>query len=290
MIRSILLSLAASAATVSAVTYSTNAVVNAPSPTQAYIYKEQPAGTIVLDNAYPVTSALQGTAGAAGGNVELFATGDSDPAYLSPAAGGAFATVPLVTLSGSANNAPFVLSSLNGASWFTTTGGGGYSTVWGATNFANVWFNGLLDALIVKANNAIFTLGVNQNRATLYDSFRDAGGFTETSDPNISYLYEDGGQFHIGLAGFMDQSPRLRVLFPTFANFIPNGLQWSEVVMVNGVPLYSFVGTPSGVVMNDNFGSFNATYALTAPAPQVPEPGTAALLLLPAAAMLRRRR
>jgi hypothetical protein len=288
MIRTTLLSLIAASAA-HAVTYSSNPVVTAPAPTQYYVYREQPAGIIVNDNSYPVADALQGTAGAAGGNVELFATGDADPAYTNPAQGGAFATVPLVTLTGTANNAPFNLSSLNGNIWFTTTTNT-YSTTYGAQNLATRWFNDLADAMIARVNNPTFTLGINASRATLYSGFLNQGGFTELSDPNISHLYEDGGQFNIGLAGFLDQSPRLRALFPQFFNLIPDGIQWSEVVMVNGVPRYSFTGTPSGVRMNDNFGSFNATYVITAPAPQIPEPGTIGLLLLPAAALLRRRR
>ena len=65
MIRPLLLSLAL-ASTAGAVTYSTNAIVTAPPPTQTLIYRENPPGTLVIDNTYPVTSALQGTTGAAG--------------------------------------------------------------------------------------------------------------------------------------------------------------------------------------------------------------------------------
>ncbi len=284
-----LLCLLCLAGTASAVTYSVDAIVTAPAPTQSYIYRESPPGTIILDNTHSVTTALQGTAGAAGGNVELFATGDSDPTYVNPANGQPFSTVPLVSLTGTANNAAFNLTSLNGTIWFTTTGGGPYNIAWGANNFANLWFNQLMDAVAAKMNPAFIGL-LNANRQSIYESFRDQGGFAESSDPNISHIYEDAGQFNIGLAGFIDQSPRLRALFPTFAAFIPNGVQFSEVVMVNGVPRYSFLAVPSGVVMGDQFGSFNGTYVITAPAPQIPEPATTALALIGAAALLRRKR
>jgi hypothetical protein len=277
------------ATSASAVTYSVDAVVTAPSPTQFYVYKEATPGSLVLDNTYPVIAALQGTAANAGGNVELFATGDLDPNYINPANGQPFSTVPLVSLTGTANNAAFTLTSLNGTTWFTTTGGT-YDTAFGANNLANVWFNQVLDAVAAKMTNATFIGLLNANRSTIYTSFRDQGGFTESSDPNISHLYEDGGQFSIGLAGFLDQSPRLRTLFPTFAALIPNGVQFSEVVMVNGVPRYSFSAVPSGVVLDDQFGSFNGTYVITAPAPQIPEPGAAVLGVLASAACLRRRR
>lgn len=295
MIRSALFVLCL-ASTASAVTYSVDAMVNAPAPTLFYVYKEGSPGIIVLDNTYPVTSALMGTANAAGGNVELFATGDADPLYEDPANGQPFSTVPLVSLTGTANGAAFNLTSLNGTLWFTTTGGGSYSLAYGANNLANTWFNGMMDTVIAKMTqqniNPAVIAAVNGSRASIFDAFRDAdgGGFTELSDPNISHLYEDAGQFNIGLAGFMDQSPRLRALFPQFEAFIPDGVQWSEVVMVNGQPLYSFTGVPSGVLMNDNFSSFNATYIVMAPAPQIPEPATFSLSLLAAAALLRRRR
>ena len=120
MIRS-LLCLLCLAGTASAVTYSLDAFVTAPAPTLFFVYKEQPPGVIVLDNTHPVTSALMGTAGAAGGNVELFATGDSDPLYQNPASNLAFATVPLVSLTGTANGAAFNLSSLNGTIWFSSS-------------------------------------------------------------------------------------------------------------------------------------------------------------------------
>jgi uncharacterized protein (TIGR03382 family) len=291
MLRFLFFSLGLSGAA-AAVTYSTNATVTAPPPTLTYTYREEPGnpGNLILDNTYPVTDALQGTAGAAGGNVELFATGDQDPQFANPASGQPFATVPLVSLAGSANNAEFTLTSLNGNTWFTTTGGGTYDVAWGANNLANVWFNQLADAVVAEITNALVIGLINANRQSIYEAFRDQGGFTELSDPNISHLYEDAGTFNIGLAGFLDQSPRLRVLFPDFAAFIPDGIQWSEVVMVNGVPRYSFTGVPSGVSLDDNFGSFNATYVITAPAAQIPEPASAALAVLAGAALGRRRR
>ena len=286
--RASLLSLLA-ASTAGAVTYSVDAIVTAPAPTQFYVYKENTPGSLILDNTYPITSALQGTANAAGGNVELFATGDLDPNYINPANGQPFSNVPLVSLTGTANNAPFTLTSLNGATWFTTTGGS-YDIAFGANNLANVWFNKVLDAVVAKMTNATFIGLLNANRPSIYDAFRDQGGFTESSDPNISLLYEDGGQFTIGLAGFQDQSPRLRALFPSFAALIPNGVQFSEVVMVNGVPRYSFAAVPSGVVLDDQFGSFNGTYLITAPAPQIPEPAATSIAAAAGLLLLNRRR
>ncbi len=286
MLRILLCLLAAS--TAGAVTYSVDAVVTAPAPTQFYVYRENAPGQLVLDNTHPVTTALQGTAGAAGGNVELFATGDLDPNYQDPANGQPFSSVPLVSLTGTANNAAFTITSLNGSSWFTTTGGA-YDTSFGAANLANVWYNQFIDAVVSKMTNALLIGAVNASRGTIYDLFRDQGGFTEFSDPNISHLFEDAGQFNIGLAGFIDQSPRLRSLLPDFAAFIPDGVQASEVVMVNGVPRYSFSAVPSGVTLNDTFGSFTGTYVILAPAPQIPEPAVTGLSLLAGLALLHRR-
>ena len=291
MTRQIFLSLLA-AGTASAVTYSTDATVTAPAPTQFYVYREAAPGSLVLDNTHPVPAALQGTANAAGGNVELFATGDLDPNYANPANGQPFSIIPLVSLNGTANGSPFTLTSLSGTTWFTTTGGA-YDTGYGVSNLANIWFSGFADAIAARMTATglgAFVGLLNANRPTIYQTFLTQGGFTELSDPNISHLFEDAGQFNIGLAGFLDQSPRLRAIFPDFANFIPNGVQFSEVVMVNGVPRYSFAAVPSGVVLNDQFGSFNGTYVITAPAPRIPEPAATALSLLAGAALLRRKR
>lgn len=281
------------ATSASAVTYSLDATVTATPPAQYYVYRESAPGMVVLDNSHPVTTALQGTAAAAGGNVELFATGDLDPTYANPANGQPFSTVPVVSLNGTANHAPFALTSLNGTLWFTTSSG--YNTTYGVANLANTWFTDFAD-YVASRLPALVVGAFNLNRATIFDAFRDAGGFTELSDPNISHLYEDAGQFNIGLAGFLDQTPRLSALLSTvpaaapFVPFIPSGLQFSEVVMVNGVARYAFAASPSGVVLNDQFGSFNGTYVITAPAPQIPEPGTSGLALLAGAALLRRRR
>jgi hypothetical protein len=283
-----LLSLLA-ASTAGAVTYSVDAVVTAPAPTQFYVYREGAPGQLVLDNTHPVTGALQGTANAAGGNVELFATGDLDPDYQDPANGQPFATVPLVSLTGTANNAPFALTSLNGTTWFTTTGGA-YDVAYGASNLATTWFNQFADAVVAKMTNALLIGLVNANRATIYDTFRDGGGFTELSDPNISHLYEDAGMFNIGLAGFIDQSPRLREMLPAFAAFIPDGVQASEVVMVNGVPRYSFSAVPSGVTLDDDFQSYTGTYVILAPAPPIPEPAATGTLAVAGIALCLRRK
>ena len=290
MIRPFLLCLL-SAGTAGAVTYSADAVVNNPPPTLYYVYRETTPGNVILDNSASIITALQGTAAAAGGNVELFATGDQDPLYVNAANGQPFSTVPRVTLTGTANNAPFVLSSLNGANWFTTTGNA-YDISYGVANLANTWFTQFAASVAARLAPALVPL-FNANLPSIYSSFLNAGGFTELSDPNISHLYEDAGQFNIGLAGFLDQSPRLRVLLAgqAFVGFIPNGIQFSEVVLVNGVPRYSFAAVPSGVILNDQFGSFNGTYVITAPAPQIPEPATTAILgLLAGAACLRRKR
>jgi hypothetical protein len=288
MFRTLLSLLAASSA--GAVTYSVDAVVNAPASTQFYVYREGTPGQLVLDNAHPVTSALQGTANAAGGNVELFATGDLDPNYQDPANGQPFATAPLVSLTGTANNAAFTLTSLNGTSWFTTTGGA-YDISCGAANLATAWFNQFVDAVTARMTNAILIGAVNASRATIYDTFRDGGGFTELSDPNISHLYEDAGMFNIGLAGFIDQSPRLRAMLPDFAAFIPNGVQASEVVMVNGVARYSFSAVPSGVTLDDDFQSYTGTYVILAPAPPIPEPTAFGMVAVAGiAATVRRKR
>lgn len=96
------------------------------------------------------------------------------------------------------------------------------------------------------------------------------------SDPNISYVYIDGHEVNIGLAGFDDASPVLRQLFPALASSIPDGKQVSEVVKVSlgGFPdtyLYSFSATPSSVyTLPDR--SYTGNYNV-----RIPEPASLAL-------------
>jgi hypothetical protein len=70
--------------------------------------------------------------------------------------------------------------------------------------------------------------------------------------------------------------------------FFEDGLQISEVAIVNDFTVYSFSGVDSGVVLDDGFSSYSSTYAQTTAA--VPEPTALGMLLLTPLMLLRRRK
>jgi hypothetical protein len=88
------------------------------------------------------------------------------------------------------------------------------------------------------------------------------------SDPNISYVNNDGGVIHIGLDGLIDASAFLNALNPAAPD---QGAQVSEVVKVtyNGVTdyLYGFHAVPTGYASVDRTGSFTGVYEVTIPEP-----------------------
>lgn len=88
------------------------------------------------------------------------------------------------------------------------------------------------------------------------------------SDPNISYVNNDGGVVHIGLDGLIDASAFLNALNPAAPD---QGAQVSEVVKVtyDGKTqyLYGFHATSTGYMSNDNTRSFTGNYEVTIPEP-----------------------
>jgi len=105
------------------------------------------------------------------------------------------------------------------------------------------------------------------------------GLWQRLSDPNINYVYIDGHEVNIGLAGFLDVE---KLLEAALGGDLPNRkpgqspYQASEVVHVclGGVCdyLFGFVATQSGVIGPDGV-SFPANYNVT-----IPEPESLALL------------
>ncbi len=277
------------------VQYSTDAVI-APSGagTDFWMYEEATPGNLArADHSANLHDVLSGHAGAPGGNVELFPTSEW-PVFADASAAGAFASVIPTTLVGTAGASAFVFRSLNGNDWFG--GGSGYNTSFGAPTLATQWFNGFIDSVVGAMTDPMAAAGVSMFRATLFDEWRDAGGFASLSDANIGYVYENtSGEIQFGLEGFLDASPRFRQFlndsgYAGFSEFVPDGIQYSEVVMLNDEAYYSFGnGTPSGVQLDDApFNSYTADFAFTE---QVPEPSAISVVILALVpAMLRRKR
>lgn len=95
----------------------------------------------------------------------------------------------------------------------------------------------------------------------------------QLSDPNVSYVNNDGGVVHIGLDGLLDATTFLDGLaFGITGNHLPSGVvaQASEVVKVtyNGETdyLYGFHATPTGYTAADG-RSFGGNYEVTIPEP-----------------------
>ncbi|MGJ8655069.1 MAG: NF038130 family PEP-CTERM protein [Akkermansiaceae bacterium] len=229
-------------------------------------------------------NALGGDINFAGGNVELYAA--SDGASITN-----FKTADHVELTldfGMGNQV--TLSSLNGQDWFNSSTTG-YDTTWGADNLANQWFNDFVDELDTFPSLAPFTA----DRGDLFETFRDSGGFQQQSDPNISYVEVSGNEVRVGLGGFIDIKPRVAALVAQASGLnesvvlqaMPDGIQSSEVVLIDGIASYSFEAVNSGVFLDDGVDSYSATYVVTAP---VPEPTSSMLLLLGAGSVALRRK
>ena len=166
------------------------------------------------------------------------------------------------TMNGTVAGKPIELRSLQYGDWAADGKALGYEYVGG----------------FAAANN----LGLTQAQLKAFvdilvpDVPTQAAGWQRLSDPNISYVYIDGHQVNIGLAGFIDVEQLLEGALGTQLPPSTKPYQASEVVHVclGSVCdyLYSFVGTASGVVAPDRF-SYTANYNVT-----IPEPESLALL------------
>ena len=250
------------------------------------IYEEFPAGSLVLNQSAPLLSVLQGSTNAAGGNIELFTSSDL-PAYDDPAAGGNFALATPTTLTaGFSNGDTVILSGLDGQDWFLDATGS-YNTGYGSVNLANLWFSDFLTAMgDQQTGGPDFITG---NEALLYGSFLNNGGFAQISDPNISFIETDGSIVDVGLGGFADSTARVAQLLGVTTLQLQasyaNGIEISEVVLINGKAAYGFDGEDSGVVLDDGVDSYSATFLVS-----VPEPSSALLSVFGLALIARRRR
>ncbi len=251
------------------------------------IYEESSPAVLTLNNSLDPVLALQGTANAAGGNVELFATSDFAP-YADSSEGSIFAAAtPTVLTAGFSDASSVTVSALSGQDWFVDSENS-YNTAFGVDNLANQWFGDFLAAMTEQSGGAATTF-IAGNEEALFEQFRDNGGFAQLSDPNVSFIDTSDSFVNVGLGGFIDATPRVAGLLNVNAfllgQFFPNGIQVSEVAKVNGQEVYSFQAVDSGVVLNDGVDSYSGTYLVT-----VPEPSSALLLCLAGLGGLTRRK
>lgn len=250
--------------------------------TDTSIYSES-GGVLTLDPSAPLPIVLQGSASAAGGNIELFASSDS-ASFDNPAPGSPFqSTSPTVLTVGFPANCTVEIRSLNGDDWFTDSAGA-YNTSYGASNLANQWFTDFLGAMIAQGTALVPSLVVGSETA-LFNTFVSNGGFNNISDPNVSYVSISGNDATVGLAGFEDASnevaSNLGIDSSLLSMLFPTGIQVSEVAIIGNRAAYSFSAVNSGVNLFDPLNSYTGTYEVTAlnAVTKVPEPSSIVLSL-----------
>lgn len=273
------------------------------SGTDYLLYDANSTSTFLNPNAN-INSILAGNSSSPGGNIELYAS--SEKVNLASF----LQSKDVTSVQGTVAGKSLTLSSLTATDWF----GSSLNTAYGATNFANQWFNefyiqaglntqetglrgAIADTIIANTPNmsAAQKLATknywnsvatsNQVRGFVYNTYLSdqVQGFQRSSDPNISYVTTSGSDLLIGLAGHYDAKAYYAPILGTYANFIKNGFQVSEVVKVNygGIEklLYSFSATETNLKEvgdgKSHSGNYEVKLAGVVPPPppaSVPEP------------------
>lgn len=203
---------------------------------------------------------LSGDASNPGGNIELGAHTE---------------TIGLTSqgqLSGLLQGHAITLSSLNAADWLSDVDGNGRT-------LGQDWMGGLLQTYAPQ------TLSTPDSGSGfinfLLSFFFGNGGAARFSDPNVSYVRQDGDQVKIGLAGHFDARSLLASAGVNLPLPLGVPVQVSEIIKVNygGETSfhYGFQATASGLVNDQGPGadgrSHNGNYEVSFAAAQpVPEP------------------
>ncbi|MEL7036056.1 MAG: NF038130 family PEP-CTERM protein [Cyanobacteria bacterium J06592_8] len=216
-----------------------------------------------------------------GGNVELFATSESVSLtqYF-------FGPQEATSIEGTYKGQSLTISSLTATDWF----GDNLDISYGADNFANQYFNAFFDAAINDAWKPVASL----YKENIYNAFGNANLFQAASDPNISYITDNGEDLMVGLAGYSNlwQKDGLEMAVQALTNSMlglgvydvfNETIQFSEAVKVNygGVEklLFGDFATDSNLVSDDETNSHTGNYEVTVgsliePPASVPEPST----------------
>jgi hypothetical protein len=237
-----------------------------------------------------IVKVLQKMDGTPGGNIELF--GDSEQSQYNSEAieqctGSGrrqtcttvgydvtnFANANVSSISGMVGGKNLTLSSLTAYDWF----GSDLNTSYGADNFANYWFDEFLSAAGQE------TLGTT-SKTLAFNSFLGLSGFQRTSDANVSYVDVVGSDINIGLAGHYDLKEFYSKQLGSFANYLPNGFQASEVVKYeyDGIIDYAFgfTATESGLIEAIDNKSHNGNYEVSIKGVVVSTPEPSSMLAL----------
>ena len=134
--------------------------------------------------------------------------------------------------------------------------------------------------------SAMSTFGVSLTAAQLAaaeTAFFGANAWTLLSDPNVSYVYRDGAQILVGLAGFYDAQNFLKMMSPHAGGHRAGGrpgqrsaqgdLRWRDQLS-----LRLFRSDHVGYTTADGTNSYTGNYEFSIPFNTVPEPASLALL------------
>jgi hypothetical protein len=251
----------------------TNVSFGGTNPTDYYVYDVDGNKTVLvpstLANAQKV---LDGNAASPTGNVELAASSEVP----------GFDFTKNTSLTGQIGDKDITLSSLILSDWNTTYKNTGKT-------FGQYWFEQFYNAagLASKETQIKVALGLPNItpsaivRNAVFTKFQAVGGLQRSSDPNIAYVNQDDntGLIKIGLTGHYTLKSYYGSILGSFANFLNDDFQASEVVKYtyNGVTdyLYSFSATNSGLTSDAANGDHSGNYEVTIPGTpptKVPEP------------------
>ncbi|MEA5522042.1 NF038130 family PEP-CTERM protein [Limnoraphis robusta] len=219
-----------------------------------------------------VNELLMGDSKNPGGNIELFASSENPSSSWKEA----------TSIEGSYKGKDLTISSLTDTDWF----GADLNTSYGEDNFANTYFNAFFDAAVKSSvKSMLTTIGqLSSTKANLYNVFLGNNLFQASSDPNISYITDNGSDLMLGLAGHMNLKTQYSSKLQGFADYLNDNFQFSEAVKVNygGVEqlLFGTVATATGLKEVSDGVSHNGNYEVSLqgviekPPAAVPEPST----------------
>ena len=237
-----------------------NATIGGTAATDYLLYDANATNTFLSPNAN-LQTILSGTAANPTGNVELAASSEKV----------GFDFTKNTTLNGTIGGRAISISSLTASDW---------SSSYRGTTFGQYWFDSAL------TSNGLRNMVGTSASTTLFNVFKNNGGFQRFSDPNISYVSQDANNvINIGLAGHYNASSlftksidqyvattrlsnsQRRMMAGLKSELSSKVIQASEVVKTTyeGKTDYgfSFVATKSGLVEKSDNLSHTGNYVIS---------------------------